>query len=77
MRSPGQNYPTVARQIDLLGAGHGKTTGLGLVEKRAELGDRRIRHVAISAQGKQLLYELDLIPAPTLLDGVRTLAPNE
>lgn len=73
-RSPGQKYPTIARQLDLLGAGHSKTTGLGLVEKQADVEDRRIRHVAISEQGKQLLYELDLILAPTLLDGLRPKA---
>lgn len=70
-RSPGQKYPTIARQLDLLGTGHGKTSGLGLVEKQADLKDRRVRYVAISKRGKQLLYELDLILAPALLDDLR------
>ena len=70
-RSPGQKYPTIARQLDLLGEGNEKASGLGLVEKQPDLKDRRIRYVAISERGKQLLYELDLILAPALLDDLR------
>ena len=69
-RSPGQKYPTIARQLDLLGEGNGKVPGLGLIEKQADIDDRRVRYVAVSAKGKLLLYELDLILAPNLLDGV-------
>jgi len=60
---PGQKYPTVARQIDLL-AGNDKSPGLGLIEKSVDPKDRRGRFVAISEGGKLLLSELDLILAP-------------
>lgn len=70
--SPGQKYPTVARQIDLLGEGNGKSPGPGLIEKRPDPDNRRIRYVAISERGKLLLHELDFILAPKLLDGLRT-----
>jgi DNA-binding MarR family transcriptional regulator len=70
IRSPGQKYPTIARQLDLLGEGHGKTPGLGLIEKQVDADDRRVRYVAISERGKLLLYELDLILAPNLLERI-------
>ncbi|HVY15703.1 MAG TPA: hypothetical protein VHB27_10755 [Rhodopila sp.] len=57
--SPNQKYPTIARQIDLLGE-----TGLGLIDKQSDAEDRRIRYVAVSRKGKLLLQELDLILAP-------------
>jgi DNA-binding MarR family transcriptional regulator len=71
--SPGQTYPTVARQIDILCEGYGSVIGLGLVEKETDPNDRRNRYVAISERGKMLLHELDLILAPDLLEciGVR------
>lgn len=62
--TPVQKYPTIARQIDLLSAGHGKTVGLGLVDKQAGAADGRQRSVAISARGKMLLHELDGILSP-------------
>lgn len=67
-QSPGQSYSTIARQLDLLGDGMGKTAGLGLIEKRSDAKDRRIRHVAISEKGKLFLYELDSILAPDLVE---------
>ncbi len=65
--SPGQKYPTVARQIDQLGEGTEKNPGLRLLEKESDPEDRRGRYVAISEQGKNLLYELDLILAPDIV----------
>jgi DNA-binding MarR family transcriptional regulator len=59
-QSSNQKYPTIARQIDLLGE-----AGLGLVEKQSDETDRRVRYVAISARGKLLLQELDFILAPS------------
>lgn len=65
--SPGQKYPTIARQIDQLGDGTEKNPGLRLLEKESDPEDRRGRSVAISEQGKNLLYELDLILAPDIV----------
>lgn len=73
-RSPRQKYPTIARQIDQLGEGTEKSMGLKLVEKDVDPEDRRNRYIAISAQGKQLLYELDLILTP---DNRQDHRPNE
>jgi DNA-binding MarR family transcriptional regulator len=69
-RYPGQKYPTIARQIDLLGEGNSKVPGLGLIEKQADIDDRRVRYVAVSAKGKLLLHELGLILAPKLHNAV-------
>ena len=76
-RSPGHKYPTVARQIDLLGDGNDRSPGLGLIEKQTDERDRRIRYVAISERGRQLLYELDLVLAPSLLDRVSGTAADQ
>lgn len=65
--SPGQKYPTIARQIDQLGDGTDKNPGFGLLEKQSDPEDRRSRYVAISEQGKNLLYELDLILSPDIV----------
>lgn len=69
-RFPDQKFSTVAHQIDLLG----EETGVGLVEKRVDPDNRRLRHVAISAKGKLLLQELDLVlsPPPESKQGTRT-----
>lgn len=70
-KSPGQSYSTIARQLDLLGDGVGKTPGLGLIEKRSDEKDRRIRHAAIAEKGKLFLYELDAILTPDLIEQSR------
>lgn len=67
-QSPGQKYPTIARQLDQLGDGTEKAGGLGLVEKDIDPNDARNRHVAISEKGKNLLYELDLVLAPHIVN---------
>jgi hypothetical protein len=68
-RFPDQKFPAVARQIDLLG----EVAGLGLVEKQGDPENRRLKSVGISAKGKLLLEELDLIlsPAPKPGRGTR------
>jgi len=76
-RSPGQKYPTIARQIDLLGDGNGRSSGLRLLEKRADDHDGRVRYVAVSERGRQLLQELTVILAPTLFDPVAGPLSNE
>lgn len=76
-RSPGQKYPTVARQIDQLGEGSEKSLGLKLVEKDVDPEDRRNRYVAISEQGKNLLYELDLILAPDIVKTIGQPKPAQ
>lgn len=76
-KSPGQSYSTIARQLDLLGEGHNRTPGLGLIEKRSDAADRRIRHAAISERGKLFLYEIDANLRPDLLGiGTSTEAPG-
>jgi len=73
-RSHGQAYPTIARQIDLLGSGAGNSPGLQLIDKAVDPNDRRGRYVAISERGKMLLQELDLILAPDIIESI---APAE
>jgi DNA-binding MarR family transcriptional regulator len=65
-KSNGQKYPTVARQLDLLADGTDKAPGMKLIEKAVDPEDRRNRYVAVSEQGRNLLYELDLILAPEI-----------
>ncbi len=65
--SGGQKYPTIARQLDLLGEGTQKNPGMGLIEKGVAPSDKRTRWVAISERGKDLLYELDLILSPEIV----------
>ncbi|MBJ7578424.1 winged helix-turn-helix transcriptional regulator [Devosia sp. MC532] len=67
-KTNGQKYPTVARQLDLLGEGTGQVPGMGLIEKETDPNDRRNRWVGISEKGKTLIYELDLILAPQILE---------
>jgi DNA-binding MarR family transcriptional regulator len=69
-RSPGQKYPTIARQIELMGDGTTRHPGLELLEKEEDPNDRRTRWVAISEKGKMLLYELDLILAPDIVSSI-------
>lgn len=76
-RSHGQPYPTIARQIDLLGSGTGKNPGLQLIDKAVDPNDRRGRYVAISARGKMLLQELDLILAPDIIERVAPAGKEE
>lgn len=70
-RSTKLKYPTIARQLELLGDGNTDRPGLGLIDKQTDPADRRLRYVALSARGKALLYELDLILTPNLLDDRR------
>lgn len=58
-RSSMLKYPTIARQLELLGDGNVTRPGLGLVDKQSDPLDRRLRYVALSSRGKELLYELD------------------
>ena len=58
-RSSMLKYPTIARQLDLLGDGNVTRPGLGLVDKQTDPLDRRLRYVALSSRGRELLYELD------------------
>lgn len=76
-RSPGKKYPTIARQLDLLGEGTAKSPGLKLIEKTVDPEDRRNRFVAISEGGKNLLYELDLILAPDIVKSIGQPKPTE
>lgn len=69
-RSPGQRYPTVARQLEQLGEGTSRNPGLHLIDKEPDPDDRRNRWVGISEKGKQLLYELDLVLAPHIVGTV-------
>jgi len=69
-RSKGQKYPTIARQLELLGEGTARSPGLGLIEKEPDPNDRRNRWVAISEKGKNLLYEIDLILAPHIVQSI-------
>lgn len=69
-QSGGQKYPTLARQLDLLGAGTEKNPGMGLIEKGVAPSDKRTRWVAISQRGKDLLYELDLILSPEIVKSI-------
>lgn len=66
-RSPKLKYPTIARQLELLGHGHAERPGLGLVDKQTDAADRRRRYVALSTRGKNLLHELDFILTTGLL----------
>lgn len=72
-QSPGQSYSTIARQLDLLGDGTGKAPGLGLIEKRSDDKDRRIRHAAIAEKGRLFLLELDALLTPDLIERSRQL----
>lgn len=63
-----QKYSSVARQIDLLGVGAIHKPGLHLLDKQLDHEDRRIRHVALSDEGRSLLQELDMVLAPDLLE---------
>ena len=76
-RSHGQAYPTIARQIDLLGSGAGSNPGLQLIDKAVDPTDRRGRYVAISERGKMLLQELDLILAPEIIERIAPVAKAE
>src|SRR5690554_3992233 len=58
-RSSMLKYPTIARQLELLGDGNVTRPGLGLVDKQTDPLDRRLRYVALSSRGRELLYELD------------------
>jgi DNA-binding MarR family transcriptional regulator len=75
--SPGQKYPTIARQLDQLGNGTAKSPGLGLIEKDVDPEDRRNRWVGISERGKLLLYELDLILAPDIVTTIGQPRPEK
>lgn len=66
-RSTKLKYPTIARQLELLGDGNVTRPGLGLIDKQADPVDRRLRYVALSDRGKELLYELDRALNPGLL----------
>jgi len=68
--APGQKYPTLARQLELLGEGTSRHPGLQLIEKQTDPDDRRNRWVAISEKGKNLLYEIDLILAPEVAQSI-------
>lgn len=66
-RSARLKYPTIARQLELLGVGNANHPGLGLIDKQIDPLDRRLRYVALSGRGKALLYELDRTLNPGLL----------
>ncbi|MCP8885032.1 hypothetical protein NIM87_16105 [Devosia sp. XJ19-1] len=68
--APGQKYPTIARQIDQLCDGTESRPGLRLLEKQSDPKDRRNRYVAVSERGKNLLYELDLVLAPEIVQTI-------
>lgn len=76
-RSPGQKYPSIARQLDLLGEGAGDSPGLNLIEKTIDPNDRRGRYVAISTKGKDLLYELDFILDPEFARSIGRQEPRD
>lgn len=64
-RSSMLKYPTIARQLELLGTGNVTRPGLALVDKQTDPLDRRLRYVALSSRGKKFLYELDLVLNPS------------
>lgn len=66
-RSTKLKYPTIARQLELLGDGNVTRPGLRLIDKQTDPLDRRLRYVALSDRGKELLYELDRALNPGLL----------
>lgn len=73
----GQKYPTVARQLELLGEGTARIPGLGLIDKEPDPQDRRNRWVAISEKGKNLLYEIDLILSPHIVQSIGKARTHE
>jgi DNA-binding MarR family transcriptional regulator len=75
--SPGQKYPTIARQLEQLGEGTASNPGLRLIDKEPDPDDRRNRWVAISEKGKMLLYELDLILAPDIVSTIGQPRPEK
>lgn len=72
----GQKYPSVARQLDLLGNGFGGKPGLGLVRKHAGTTDRRARLVALTDRGRAWLSELDRLVSSDLVDLARKSSPS-